>query len=66
MLSFILKSPLGFVGERPWGFASHGGFTDAINDLALVEPLRPPLRNDDEPSASMLRGDWTLLQDTLG
>ncbi|MCY1126116.1 hypothetical protein OU426_04550 [Frigidibacter sp. RF13] len=64
-LSSILKSPLGFVGVRPWGFASLGGFTDAINDLELVEPFRPPLRSRDDPSLSMLRGNWTPFRDSL-
>ncbi|WP_284162708.1 hypothetical protein [Frigidibacter sp. SD6-1] len=65
ILSAILMSPIGFVGVRPWGFASFNGFTDAINDLELVEPFRPPLRSRDEPSLSLLRGDWEVFRDSL-
>jgi hypothetical protein len=55
----LLSSPVGFASKRTWGRPSGGGFTDAINDLHLVEPFRPSLREEDKPLVTLLESSWT-------
>lgn len=48
---------------KPWGTSSGsgGGFTNAIQDLALTEPFRPPIRDPDEPLDMLLSLGWSHL-----
>lgn len=54
----ILSASLIYKFQRPWGRPSGSGFTDAINDLALTEPFRPPLRSQDNPAANLGLIGW--------
>ena len=57
----ILSASLGYKCQQPWGRSSGSGFTDAINDLALTEPFRPPLRSQDNPAADLGLMGWLPL-----
>ena len=54
----IFSASLIYKCQRPWGRPSGSGFTDAINDLALTEPFRPPLRSQDKPAANLGQMGW--------
>jgi hypothetical protein len=54
----ILSSNLAYFCERPWGRTSGGGFTDALNDLALEEPFRRSVTKIDSPSEAMVLNGW--------
>jgi hypothetical protein len=65
-LSAVLSPAVGFRKSRTWGRASGGGFTDAINDLPLVEPFRLPIRQEDQPQKSLIADGWHIFSDTTG
>jgi hypothetical protein len=63
-LSAVLSPAVGFRKTRTWGRTSGGGFTDAINDLPLVEPFRLPIRQEDHPQRSLIADGWHVFADT--
>jgi hypothetical protein len=54
----ILSCTLAYSCERPWGRTSGGGFTNALNDIALEEPFRPPIKEIDCPAETMVLNGW--------
>jgi hypothetical protein len=65
-LSAVLSPAAGFRKTRTWGRASGGGFTDAINDLNLVQPFRLSIRQEDHPQRFLIADGWHIFSDTTG
>lgn len=66
LLSEALQSSLRFSMARPWGRSTFGdGYTDAINDLCINEPIRPSLKNTDDPASTMIQHCWTPFHEKL-
>lgn len=63
-LSAVLSPAVGFRKTMTWGLGSGGGFTDAINDLHLVEPFRPPILQEDQPQISLIDDGWHVFPGT--
>jgi hypothetical protein len=61
----ILSSSQSLFCKRPWGRPSGTGFTDAINDLELTEPFRPPIRGHDNPVAHLSQMGWHPVSELL-
>lgn len=63
-LSAVLSPAVGFRKTMTWGRGSGGGFTDAINDLHLDEPFRPPILQEDQPQRSLIDDGWHVFPGT--
>lgn len=65
-LAVLLSPVLGVRKVRAWGRSGEGGFADALNDMHLCEPFRPPIRQEDHLRATLEADGWNIFSDTAG